>query len=208
MDPDFVFIAVGVAILLGGLLLALVVLLGKGRKRAERLAPAFELGTSSPEGFLGSNVGGLYRGYSCRFQIRYASQYDRGGATLRVAASSPHRWTAEIEKPGTRLLAKFGLLKDLEIGDRELDQHIRFAADDEGNLRSLFGSESVLDAMHVLSASENFESVQVRSNTVNVTWAPRMEKLDEDPEALRMRLEDVVTLVIACGYPPAHPATR
>jgi hypothetical protein len=208
MDPEFSKIAVGIVILIGGFLLAIVVLLGKGRKRAERLAPAFELGTSGSTGFLGSAVGGLYRGYSCRYQVQYASQYDRGGATLRVAAASPHPWTAEIEKPGTRLLSRFGLVKDSEIGDRELDEHLRFAAGEEGSLRSLFGSQAVLDAMHVLAASENFESVQVRAGAFNVKWAPRVAKLDEEPEVLRARLEYVTTLIIACGYPPVHPPTR
>jgi hypothetical protein len=208
MDPDFLTIVAGVAILIGGLTLALVVVFNKGKKRAERLAPAFELGTSGPAGFLASAVGGLYRGFSCRYQIQYASQYDRGGATLRVAATSPHQWTAEVEKPGTRLLEKIGLLKDFEIGDRELDEHLRFAAHEEGDLRSLFGSEVVLDAIHVLAASENFESVQVRAGSLRVKWAPRMAKLDEEPEVLRTRLEDVVALVIACGYPPAHPSTQ
>jgi hypothetical protein len=208
MDPDFPKIAVGIVILFGGFVLAIVVLLGKGRKRAEKLAPAFELGTATPAGFLGSAIGGLYRGFSCRYQVQYASQYDRGGATLRVAAAPPHQWTAEIEKPGTRLLSRFGLVKDFEIGDRELDEHLRFAADEEGVLRSLFASEAVLDAMHVLAASENFESVQVRTGTVNIKWAPRVAKLDEDPEVVRARLEYAATLVIACGYPPVHPPAQ
>jgi hypothetical protein len=33
--------------------------------------------------------------------------------------------------------------------------------------------------------------------------------LDEDPEALRARLEFVAALAVACGYPPAHhPPTQ
>ena len=101
------------------------------------------------------------------------------------------------------MLAKFGLLKDFEIGDRELDEHFRFTADEEGSLRSIFGTETVRDAMHVLTASENFESIRVRPERVDVKWSPRMPQLDEDPETLRTRLEFVVTLVFACGYPPA-----
>ena len=106
-------------------------------------------------------------------------------------------------------MAKLGLLKDFEIGDRELDEHFRFAADEEGYLRSIFGVEAVRDAMHVLAASENFESVHVRPERVDVKWSPRMPRLDEDPETLRTRLEFVTTLMVACGYPPAHhPPTR
>ena len=115
----------------GGLAVALFMLVKKGRQRAEKLGVAFDLGTSKPAGVLGSAVDGLYSGYSCRYQIQYPSQYDRGGATLRFAITSPHQWSAEVTKPGTRMLAKFGLLKDFEIGDRELDEHFRFTADEE-----------------------------------------------------------------------------
>jgi hypothetical protein len=209
MDPELFKLVVVVTVLTGGLAFALYMLMRKGRHRAERLGVAFELGTSRAAGFLGSALDGLYRGYSCRYQIHYASQYDRGGASLRLMVSSPNQWTAEVTKPGTRLLTRFGVLKDFEIGDRELDEHLRFAANEEGSLRSLFGTEAVRDAMHVLAASENFESVRARPERVDVRWSPRTMPLDEDPEALRARLEFVAALAVACGYPPAHhPPTQ
>jgi hypothetical protein len=204
MDAEILKLALVVTVLTGGLVLVLVILANKNKRRAEKLGVAFELGTARPGSFLGSAVDGLYQGYSCRYQIQYASQYDRGGASLSLAVTSTHEWTAEVQKAGTELLAKFGLLKDFEIGDRELDEHLRFAADDEGVLKSLFGTEPVRVAMHILAASENFESVRARSGKVVVRWSPRMKNLDEEPEALRRRLQDVVSLVGACGYPPAH----
>ena len=88
-----------------------------GRKRAERLAPAFELGTSRRVGPLGTVVEGLYRGYHCRYTIQNASQYNPGGASLRLALTGPHRWTAELTDTGGRLMVKLGIFKDLEIGD-------------------------------------------------------------------------------------------
>ena len=204
MAQEYLPLALVVALLASGLALAVYLLVRTGRRRAEKLGVAFELGSSKPAGLLGSAADGLYRGYACRYQIQYPSQYDRGGATLRLMVSSPHQWTTEVAKPGTRLLTRFGLLKDLEIGDRELDEHFRFAADDESALRSLFATETVRDAMHVLAASENFESVRVRPQRVDIRWSPRMPKLDEEPEALRARLEFATALVTACGYPPAH----
>jgi len=204
MSPEILELAFVVAILSGGLAVVLLILVKKGRRRAEKLAAAFELGTSRPAGVLGSAVDGIYRGYSCRYQIQYPSQYDRGGANLRFAVTSPHHWSAEVAKPGTRMLARLGLLKDFEIGDRELDEHYRFAADEEASLRSVFAIEAVRDAMHVLTASENFESVRVRPERVDVRWSPRMLQLDEEPETLRTRLEFVTTLTLACGYPPTQ----
>lgn len=204
MDVEILKLAVVVAILAGGLALVLLVLARKNRHRAEQLGVAFELGTARPGSFLGSAVDGLYQGYSCRYQIHYASQYDRGGASLRLAVTSTDEWTIEVQKPGTEFLAKLGLLKDFEIGDRELDEHLRFAAADEGILRSLFGTESIRNAMHVLAATENFESIRTRSGKVFVRWSPRMKNLDEEPEALRRRLDSVAALVVALGYPPAH----
>ncbi len=203
MDPEIAKLALVAATLTGGLAVVLFILVNKGRQRAATLGVAFELGTSKAAGVLGSAVDGLYRGYSCRYQIQYPSQHDRGGANLRFTVTSSHQWSAEATKPGTRMLAKFGLLKDFEIGDRELDEHFRFAGGEEENLRSVFGTEAVRDAMHVLTASENFESIRVRPERVDVRWSPRMPRLDEEPETLRTRLEFVATLVSACGYPPA-----
>ena len=57
--------------------------------------------------------------------------------------------------------------------------------------------------MHVLTASENFESIRVRPERMDVKWSPRMPQLDEEPETLRIRLEFVATLVFACASPPA-----
>ena len=206
MDAEIVKLALVVAALTGGLAVVLAILVRKNRQRTERLGIAFELGTARPGSFLGSAVDGVYQGYSCRYQIQYASQYDRGGASLRLAVTSNHEWTAEVQKPGTELLAKFGLLKDFEIGDRELDENLRFAGSDEGVLLSLFGTVSVRDALHILAANENFESARVRAGKFVVRWSPRTKNLDEDPEALRRRLQDVASLVIALGYPPAHHA--
>jgi hypothetical protein len=203
MEPEIAKLALVVTILASGLAVALYLLVRTGRRRAEKLGVAFELGTSKPAGVLGSAVDGLYRGYSCRYQIQYPSQHDRGGANLRFAVTSPHQWSAELTKPGTRMLTKFGLLKDFEIGDRELDEQFRFAADEEASLRSVFGTEAVRAAMHVLTSSENFESVRVRPERVDTRWSPRMPRLDEEPETLRTRLDLVTALVSACGYPPA-----
>lgn len=208
MDPEILKLVFAVAALTTGLVLALALLRNKGHRRAERLGAAFELGTSRPAGFLGSALDGLYRGYGCRYQIQYASQYDRGGASLRVAIASPHRWTAEVPKPGNRMLARFGFIVDFEIGDPELDERLRFAAADDSDLRTVFGSESVRNAMRALAAGENFEGARVRVDRIDIRWSPRAPQLDEDAEALRGRLELVTALIVACGYPPAQPATR
>jgi len=202
MDPDILKIVIGVAALAVGLGVMASVLRAKGRRRLERLGPAFELGTSRMQGFLGTVVGGLYRGYSCRLMIQYASQYDRGGAVLRVPVSSPHRWSAEISNPGARLMVKVGLFKDLEVGDHFLDERLRFSSEDEGSLSAIFGVETVRAAMHRLVCSENFESIQTRVDRVDVKWAPRATALDEDPDVLRGRLELVTALVAACSYSP------
>jgi hypothetical protein len=204
MDPELLKIVLIVAALTAGLVLALVILRARGHRRAERLGAAFELGTSRSAGFLGSALEGLYRGYSCRYQVQYASQYDRGGARLRLAIGSPHRWSAEVLNPGNRMLARLGLISNLEIGDSELDERLRFAAAAEGDLLAVFGSGSVREAMRALASSDNFESARVRGDRIDVRWAPRAPQLDENAEVLRVRLELVTTLLAACAYPPSH----
>ena len=112
MDTEIAKLAFVVAALAGGLTIVLFLLVSRGRQRAEKMGVAFDLGTSKPAGFLGTAVGGIYRGYSCRYQIQYPSQYDRGGSILRFAVTSPHQWSAEVAKPGKRIFTKFCLLKD------------------------------------------------------------------------------------------------
>ncbi len=202
MDPDILKIVIVAATVIVGLAVMAAVFRSKGRRRLERLGPAFELGTSRAEGFLGTRIGGIYRGYSCSLLIQHPSQYDRGGATLRVAASSPHRWSAEVPNPGARIMVKVGLFKDLSVGDQLLDEHLRFSAEDEGSLASLFGTEAVRAAMHRLVGSENFESIHTREDRIDVKWSPRVASLDDDPEVFRSRLELVTELVAACSYSP------
>ena len=202
MDPDIFKIVIVAAALVLGLGVVAAVLRYKGGRRLERLGPAFELGTARTEGFLKTRVGGIYRGYSCSLLIQYASQYDRGGAAMRVAASSPHRWAAEIANPGARMMVKVGLLKDLEVGDQVLDQRLRFSAEDQGALTSVFGIENVRTAMQRLIGSENFESIHIREDRIDVKWSPRMAALDDDPEVLRARLELVTELAAACSCSP------
>jgi hypothetical protein len=202
MEPDVLKIVIGAAGVVVGLGVMAVVLRSRARHRLERLGPAFELGTSRAEGFLGTRVGGIYRGYSCSVLIQHPSQYDRGGASLRVAVSSPDTWSAEAPNPGARLMVKVGLFKDFDVGDRFLDERLRFSTEDEGSLRSRFGTEAVRSAMHRLIGSENFESVHTREDRIDVKWSPRVAALDDDPEVLRNRLELVTELIAACSYPP------
>jgi hypothetical protein len=202
MDPELIPLAVTAAVVILTLTVVATVLRKKGRRLAERLAPAFELGTSRPAGPLGIGVDGLYRGYSCRYLVRLASQYDRGGATLKLDATSPFSWSAERSQAGTRLLVSLGVLRDLEVGDEELDERLRFAADDVGALLGLIGTASFRSALLELVSTENFESVRVRTERLEVMWSPRAAQLDEDPEALRGRLEAAVDLLTAAGSPP------
>lgn len=172
------------------------------RRRRERLAPAFELGTCRGAGPLGTIVEGLYRGYSCRYAVQHASQYNPGGASVRLAATSPVAWSAQLADAGSRLMVKVGLLKDVEVGADEFDQRLRFTAEEEGALRSLVGTETVRSALGALLASPNFAAVRVRADRLEARWVPRSPSLDEDPEVLRFRLEAVVTLAGACGCSP------
>ncbi|MEJ2582520.1 MAG: hypothetical protein P8127_12935, partial [Acidobacteriota bacterium] len=68
-------------------------------------------------------------------------------------------------------------------------------------------TEAVREALRALTMSENFESVHVHPDRIDIRWSPRVRRLDENPDALRTRLELVTTLLTACGYPPATTPT-
>jgi hypothetical protein len=172
------------------------------RKRFEKLVPAFELGTTRPAGLFGTSIEGLHQGFTCRYTIETPSQHSPGGATLRVSSNNPISWSASIEDFGSRLMARFGILKDIEIGDDEMDARLRFSSDDEMALIGLFGQQRTRDALQRLSTGDSFNSIVVRTGRVDVKWAPRNPQLDEEPEAVRARMNAVIELLSTCGSSP------
>jgi hypothetical protein len=202
MTPDDLFAAIAVAVVLIGVAIAVVMIRRVGRKRFIRLAPAFDFGTCRMVGPFGTVVAGLYRGFTCRYTIHPASQHSPGGASLRIGVNGAGKWSADVAGAGSRLLVTVGLLQDLEIGDPDLDQRMRFTADDESGLRSLFGTDHVRTAFRGVLATEKFSGIRCRSDRLEARWSPRDRRLDEDGETLRSRLEAAAGLAAACGYMP------
>ncbi len=168
----------------------------------DRLAPAFDLGTTRRASSLPPTVEGLFQGYTCRYGIEQRSQYSAGGATLRIRASSPLKWSAARKGPGSALLASIGILRDLAIGDDELDARLRLSAGDAPMLMSLLGQQRTRAALRALADTEGFASISVRAARADLKWSPRRPELDEDPTVLRRRLGAAVDLLAACGCPP------
>ena len=191
------------AVAAGALVAVLVaVARSQARRQFERLAPAFELGTAHRVGLVPPSVEGLFQGYTFRYTVEARSQYSAGGALLRTRVSSPLEWSASLQDAGSRLLVSVGILKDMDIGDDELDRRLRFAASDPSSLKALLGQTRTREALRALAAGQGFASVQIRPQRVDLKWAPRQPELDEDPDALRGRMAAAVTLLSACGYPP------
>ena len=199
-DDTTIFFLFGIG---GAAAVTLIVVVSRkaGRDRLERLGPAFELGTARLPGALSSSVEGIYLGYSCRYTIEQRSQYSQGGATLRVGAMSPLHWNASKADMGSRLMTNLGFLKDVEIGDEELDERLRFSGGDQTSLLTVFGQTRTREALRELVRSENFASVTVRDQRSEFN-ASRHPELDDDPDALRQRLAKAVDLLAACSYPP------
>jgi len=182
--------------------IGLIWLRRSSQRLLERLGPAFELGTARRASTAPPAIAGLFQGFNCRYGIEQRSQYGPGGANLRIRASSPLRWSASRKDPGTALLTAIGILKDIHIGDDELDRRLRMAAGDTPMLMSLFGQQRTRAALHALASTEGFASISVRAQRADLKWAPRRPELDEDPTVLRRRLSAAVDLLAACGCPP------
>jgi len=205
MNPDNLRAAVAIAIVMIGVGIAVVLMRRYGRKLLEKLGPAFEFGTCRRVGIFGLfglGVEGLSRGFTCRYSIQPASQHNPGGASLCLMVNGGATWSAETSGAGSRLMVKMGVLQDLEIGDPELDPGLRFTAEDEGGLRSLFGTEQVRTAFRMVLETENFKRVLCRADRLEVRWSPRDRRLDEDVAVVQSRLENVTGLAAACGYLP------
>jgi hypothetical protein len=194
------------ALLAAGILAAaaigLILIRRHAQRLHDRLAPAFELGTTRRASTLPPAIEGLFQGYTCRYGIEQRSQYSAGGATLRIRVASPLKWRASRKGVGSALLASIGILKDIAIGDEELDRRLRLAAGDAPMLVSLLGQQRTRDALRALADSEGFASISVRAQRADLKWTPRRPELDENPEMLRRRLSAAVDLLAACGCPP------
>lgn len=174
----------------------------QARRFVERVAPAFDFGTARRVATVPPAVEGLCEGYSCRYSIQQRSQYSSGGASLRVRASCPVTWTAARHDAGSRLLVSLGVLKDLTIGDDELDEQLRFSGSDPSTLTATLTQPRAREALHRLATMEGFSSASVRPQRADLTWSPRQPDLDESPEVVRRRMTAAVALLGSCGYPP------
>jgi hypothetical protein len=200
-DDSTIFFLIGIGVA-AAVALIVVAARAAGRRRLEKLGPAFELGTARLPSALSSSVEGIYLGYTCRYTIEQRSQYSPGGATLRVRAASTMHWSASKADLGSRLMTNLGILKDVEIGDAELDERLRFTGSDRTSLLTVFGQTRTLEALRELVRSENFASIVVRDQRTDIKWAPRHPELDDDPDAVRQRLAKAVDVLAACSYPP------
>ena len=193
-------------LLAGGILALVAIGLLLVRRHAhrlcDRLAPAFELGTTRRASTLPPAIEGLCRGYACRYAIEQRSQYSAGGANLRVRTASPLAWGASRRGIAASVLASIGVLRDIAIGDEAIDRRLRLTAGDAPMLQSLLGQQRTRDALRALADSEGFASIRVRARRADLRWAPRRPDLDESPEGLRHRLAAAVDLLAACGCPP------
>ncbi len=202
MLEDPVIAALLVAALAAVALVAVAAYRRASRRRLEALAAAFDMGTTRVVGLFGTGIEGLSHGYHCRYGIEHASQYNPGGATLRVRASSPLQWSAGVAEFGTRLMVRLGVLRDMRIGDDDLDQRLRFSSSDVGALLGLFGHDRTRITMRALAATAHFSSLTVRADRTDVRWAPRRPDLDEDPAVARARIAAALELLTACGGAP------
>lgn len=202
MSTDELVVAVAGLAVVTVPLAAVLLIRHRARRLRERLAPVFELGTCRGAGFLGAAVVGLFRGYPCRYRVQPASHHSPGGATLRLAVSSPLRWSAERAGLGVQALVRLRLLGDVAIGDVELDRQLRFSADDEGGLVSLAAVAGFRETLTELLGGANFVAVEVRRDRLEVRWRPRSTGADEDPVVLRRRLAAAARLAAVCSCPP------
>jgi hypothetical protein len=171
-------------------------------KRLEQLSPAFELGTAKMAGSFSNAVDGIYRGYKCRYRVEYASQYSPGGAVLQVVATSLSTWSVAVSDGASRLFSRIGLMQDLDIGDENLDERLRFSAADPGFLTTSLSTGAARSALTKLVDQPNFKNAEVTTQRLQIQWRPRNKQLDEDPDAVRRRLEIAVELLTALGMPP------
>jgi hypothetical protein len=173
------------------------------KRRLRPLQPIFEPGSFRLTGVIGVWADGSLDGYRCRYRISDPSKNSPGGALLDLAVTVPSPWRAARQNPVTRTLSKVGVLSDLEIGDLQLDDVLRFKAAHPDVLGSVFRVEGAREALRRLVSGVAFESADAKQGRLRVHWQPRRRGVDEDPETVRSRISEAIAVAVALSYPPA-----
>jgi|GEM_PF-3197395 len=196
----------------GGLALGFVVLIVVRRRlvgRLQALENAFEPASARVGGLIPSGITGRWQGYTFRYSLQMRSNNSPGGATITSRVRAPFDWRAAAIWQGPKVanlamlgLMQLGLLRDVKVGDPELDRQLRFSAKDPQELTVAFGTVGLREAMQRLLGLKNFRSIAISRGTLVAVWTPRDPKLDEDIETVRGRLSALVDLVSALGCSP------
>ena len=171
------------------------------RRKLARLEPLFDPG-SARVARMGGWIAGLARGYSCRYAIQHRSQYNPGGAILRLGVVAPVQWTARKEGLLSRGMVRLGLARDLKSDDPGLDERLRFTAHSSSDLMGALGTSAARSALERVSASDRFQHVKVAFGRCEVRWSPSDRHADVSVEVVSDRLDATLELVTALGYPP------
>jgi hypothetical protein len=172
------------------------------KRRLRPLRPVFEPGSFRLTGMVQMWAEGSLEGYPCRYRISDPSKNSPGGAFLDLGVAAPFPWRAARQNALTRTLSKAGVIGDLEIGDLQLDDVLRFTAAYPDVLGAVLRVEGAREALRRLVSGDAFDSVNAKENQLRVHWQPRRRGVDEDPEAVRRRIAEAIALAVALGYPP------
>jgi hypothetical protein len=166
------------------------------KRRLRPLQPVFEAGSFRFAGTIQVWATGSFEGYPCRYRISDPSKNSPGGACLDLGVAAPFAWKAARQNAVTRTLAKAGMLTDLEIGDLQLDDVLRFKAVYPDVLGAVFRVEAAREALRRLVSGDAFASVSAKGSRLRVHWQPRRRGVDEDPEAHRRRITETIGLAV------------
>ncbi len=178
-------------------------------RRLRKVEPAFEPGSARLCGVLARWLEGRSLGFQFRYRLQPATSNSPGAALLTARVVAPFDWKAtevghgpQVVNLGTLALVQLGILRDVDIGDPELDRRLRFAAVNEMDLVVAFGGQPPRIALQRLVDTANFRGITIHKGHCRIQWAPRDASLDESPEVVRERLGRTVNLLTALGISP------
>jgi hypothetical protein len=174
-----------------------------------KVEPAFEPGSARLCGVLSRWLEGRSLGFQFRYRLQPATSNSAGAALLTARVVAPFDWKAaevghgpQVVNLGTLALVQLGILRDVDIGDPELDRRLRFATVNEMDLVVAFGGQPPRTALQRLVDTANFRGITIHKGRCRIQWAPRDASLDESPEVVRDRLGRTVNLLTALGISP------
>lgn len=164
------------------------------RRKLEPLAEVLDGRQGEMTSRISPKLEGRFKGRRASFDLKSGGRSTPPQFSIQLACSNPLIFEIHREDWDTRISRKLGMLKDVEIGDREIDDKLFFRCREPGKLSRWMASREIRSAVLSLFFARDVDRL--------VLWMGKLEAIhfryhatDLDPARVRSVLQEMEGLV-------------